>query len=65
MSQEESTSAAAAAQQPTSRPASNLNERIMSSLSRRAVPAHLWHDLEIGEDSVSVSGFTGCLDKNK
>lgn len=25
-----------------------LNERILSSLSRRAVAAHPWHDLEIG-----------------
>jgi inorganic pyrophosphatase len=26
-----------------------LNERIMSSLSKRSVAAHSWHDLEIGE----------------
>lgn len=26
-----------------------LNERILSSLSRRSVAAHPWHDLEIGE----------------
>lgn len=25
-----------------------LNERILSSLSRKAVAAHPWHDLEIG-----------------
>ena len=25
-----------------------LNERIMSSLSKRSVAAHSWHDLEIG-----------------
>ena len=25
-----------------------LNERILSSLSRRTVAAHPWHDLEIG-----------------
>lgn len=25
-----------------------LNEKILSSLSRRSVAAHLWHDLEIG-----------------
>lgn len=25
-----------------------LNERILSSLSRRSVAAHPWHDLEIG-----------------
>ena len=26
-----------------------LNERILSSLSRRTVAAHPWHDLEIGQ----------------
>ena len=25
-----------------------LNERILSSLTRRSVAAHPWHDLEIG-----------------
>jgi hypothetical protein len=25
-----------------------LNERILSSLSRRSIAAHPWHDLEIG-----------------
>jgi inorganic pyrophosphatase len=30
------------------RPAPRLNERILSSLSRRSVAAHPWHDLEIG-----------------
>ncbi|KAG4917104.1 hypothetical protein JHK87_054661 [Glycine soja] len=30
------------------RPVSRLNERILSSLSRRSVAAHPWHDLEIG-----------------
>lgn len=30
-------------------PAPRLNERILSSLSRRSVAAHPWHDLEIGE----------------
>ena len=29
-------------------PAPQLNERILASLSRRAVAAHPWHDLEIG-----------------
>ncbi|KAE8810535.1 Soluble inorganic pyrophosphatase [Hordeum vulgare] len=53
MSQEDSTSAAAA-QQPTSRPAPKLNERILSSLSRRAVAAHPWHDLEIGPGAPAV-----------
>jgi inorganic pyrophosphatase len=30
-----------------------LNERILSSLSRRSVAAHPWHDLEIGEFFIS------------
>lgn len=30
------------------RPTPKLNERILSSLSRRSVAAHPWHDLEIG-----------------
>jgi inorganic pyrophosphatase len=30
------------------RQAPRLNERILSSLSRRTVAAHPWHDLEIG-----------------
>lgn len=30
------------------RSAPKLNERILSSLSRRSVAAHPWHDLEIG-----------------
>lgn len=25
-----------------------LNERILSSMSRRSIAAHPWHDLEIG-----------------
>jgi hypothetical protein len=29
-----------------------LNERIMSSLSKRSVAAHSWHDLEIGKQHV-------------
>ena len=32
-----------------------LNERILSSLSRRTVAAHPWHDLEIG--MVTLWGF--------
>uniref|UniRef100_A0A0E0JRG4 inorganic diphosphatase n=1 Tax=Oryza punctata TaxID=4537 RepID=A0A0E0JRG4_ORYPU len=31
------------------RPAPRLNERILSSLSRRSVAAHPWHDLDTGE----------------
>ncbi|KAG0540294.1 hypothetical protein BDA96_03G396300 [Sorghum bicolor] len=34
-----------------SRPAPRLNERILSSLSRRSVAAHPWHDLDIGHDA--------------
>ena len=30
------------------RPVPHLNERILSSLSKRSVAAHPWHDLEIG-----------------
>ena len=44
MSEEDET--AAAAEQPKRAP--KLNERILSSLSRRSVAAHPWHDLEIG-----------------
>lgn len=33
---------------PDKRPVPRLNERILSSLSRRSVAAHPWHDLEIG-----------------
>jgi inorganic pyrophosphatase len=32
----------------TKHQAPRLNERILSSLSRRTVAAHPWHDLEIG-----------------
>lgn len=28
-----------------------LNERILSSMSRRSIAAHPWHDLEIGTPS--------------
>lgn len=34
-----------------------LNERILSSLSRRSVAAHPWHDLEIGMASLKCIGF--------
>ena len=37
------------------RRAPRLNERILSSLSRRSVAAHPWHDLEIGEREFSSS----------
>ena len=36
------------------RRAPRLNERILSSLSRRSVAAHPWHDLEIGEPAVPL-----------
>ncbi|XVF33065.1 hypothetical protein REPUB_Repub17cG0136300 [Reevesia pubescens] len=32
----------------------HLNQRILSSLSRRSVAAHPWHDLEIGPEAPSV-----------
>lgn len=31
-----------------------LNERILSSLSRRSVAAHPWHDLEIGIHNLTI-----------
>ncbi|XP_043708528.1 soluble inorganic pyrophosphatase-like [Telopea speciosissima] len=31
-----------------------LNERILSSMSRRSVAAHPWHDLEIGPGAPAV-----------
>ncbi|XP_031130512.1 soluble inorganic pyrophosphatase PPA1-like [Ipomoea triloba] len=31
-----------------------LNERILSSLSRRSVAAHPWHDLEIGAEAPNI-----------
>ncbi|KAK7285718.1 hypothetical protein RJT34_20497 [Clitoria ternatea] len=36
------------------RPTPRLNERILSSLSRRSVAAHPWHDLEIGPDAPHI-----------
>ncbi|ONM15585.1 Soluble inorganic pyrophosphatase [Zea mays] len=50
MSEEDKT--AASAEQPKRAP--KLNERILSSLSRRSVAAHPWHDLEIGPDAPAV-----------
>lgn len=29
-----------------------LNERILSSMTRRSIAAHPWHDLEIGKNNV-------------
>lgn len=37
-----------------------LNERILSSLTRRSVAAHPWHDLEIGPGAPSVFN---CVDR--
>lgn len=37
-----------------------LNERILSSMSRRSVAAHPWHDLEIG--TISLGFLTFILD---
>ncbi|XP_042415175.1 probable serine/threonine-protein kinase PBL15 [Zingiber officinale] len=34
--------------------APKLNERILSSLSKRSVAAHPWHDLEIGKEAPVV-----------
>ncbi|KAM0885074.1 hypothetical protein ACQ4PT_030573 [Festuca glaucescens] len=48
MSEEDSPSAAEQGRRPTPK----LNERILSSLSRRSVAAHPWHDLEIGSHCV-------------
>ncbi|KAH0924563.1 hypothetical protein HID58_016819 [Brassica napus] len=36
------------------RPAPKLNERILSTLSKRSVAAHPWHDLEIGPEAPLV-----------
>ncbi|XP_020247082.1 soluble inorganic pyrophosphatase 5-like isoform X2 [Asparagus officinalis] len=36
------------------RSAPRLNQRILSSLSRRSVSAHPWHDLEIGPDAPAI-----------
>lgn len=29
-----------------------LNKRILSSLSKRSVAAHLWHDIDIGNNTI-------------
>ncbi|KAH7656373.1 Inorganic pyrophosphatase protein, partial [Dioscorea alata] len=39
---------------PEKRRVPRLNERILSSLSRRSVAAHPWHDLEIGSEAPAV-----------
>lgn len=47
------------AQEHQHRPAPRLNERILSSLSRRSVAAHPWHDLEIGT-VVDIIAYLSC-----
>lgn len=44
-----------------------LNERILSSMTRRSIAAHPWHDLEIGKqylcffvNLVSLPSFFNC-----
>jgi inorganic pyrophosphatase len=41
----------------TQRQVPRLNERILSSLSRRSVAAHPWHDLEIGTYKHAMFSF--------
>ncbi|KMZ57832.1 Inorganic diphosphatase [Zostera marina] len=36
------------------RPTPKLNERILSSMSKRSVAAHPWHDLDVGSDAPST-----------
>lgn len=43
------------------RPTPRLNERILSSLSRRSVAAHPWHDLEIGKSFVKDTVFSSSI----
>lgn len=40
-----------------------LNERILSSISRRSIAAHPWHDLEIGMNCMSTRFFIVNFDK--
>jgi len=44
-------------------PRVTLNERILSSMSRRSVAAHPWHDLEIGKVNpyLLVISAGGCV----
>jgi len=43
-----------AQEQVPQRRAPKLNERILSSMSRRSVAAHPWHDLEIGPQAPQI-----------
>ncbi|KAM0856906.1 hypothetical protein ACQ4PT_048815 [Festuca glaucescens] len=45
---------AAANKEATPKKTPALNERILSSISRRSVAAHPWHDLEIGPDAPTI-----------
>ncbi|KAI9182823.1 hypothetical protein LWI28_029200 [Acer negundo] len=54
MSEEVDGSEQQASQQAPPRQAPKLNERILSSLSRRSVAAHPWHDLEIGPGAPQI-----------
>ncbi|KAK6935631.1 Inorganic pyrophosphatase [Dillenia turbinata] len=54
MSAEEMEVSDAAQQDAPKRPVPRLNERILSSLSRRSVAAHPWHDLEIGSEAPAI-----------
>ncbi|KAG0483550.1 hypothetical protein HPP92_011634 [Vanilla planifolia] len=47
------------------RQAPHLNERILSSLSRRSVAAHPWHDLEIGPGAPAVFNVVVEITKRK
>ena len=42
-----------------------LNERILSSMQRRSIAAHPWHDLEIGTISVCLILFTSWSTVNR
>lgn len=39
----------------TGQSAPQMNERMLSSMSRREVAAHPWHDLEIGTYIIVIS----------
>jgi inorganic pyrophosphatase len=45
---------AAAANKDAPKKTPALNERILSSITRRSVAAHPWHDLEIGPDAPTI-----------
>ena len=62
MSQENGGSGEVAAAEPK-RATPRLNERILSSLSRRSVAAHPWHDLEIGESIDHRSLFPPTIER--